>query len=68
MVKKNYISCILKSKKGFSIPSVYFNSTNRKIRNHLLNYKNEFSVIGQINENFWNNKKSLQLVIKDLIL
>ena len=65
--KKN-ISCILKSKIGFSINSISFNSLNTDIGDNLLNNKNYFAVIGQINENFWNNKKSLQLVIKDLIL
>jgi hypothetical protein len=24
--------------------------------------------LGQINENFWNNKKTLQLVVRDLII
>ena len=65
---KKHISCILKSKIGFSINSISFNSLNTDIRDNLLNNKNYFAVIGQINENFWNNKKSLQLVIKDLIL
>ena len=63
-----HISCILKSKIGFSINSICFDSFNSKIGEHLLNYKKYFSVIGQINENFWNNKKTLQLVIKDLIM
>ena len=65
---KKHISCILKSKIGFSINSIYFNSLDTDIGENLLNNKNYFAVIGQINENFWNNKRSLQLVIKDLIL
>ena len=65
---KKHISCILKSKIGFSINSISFSSLNTDIGDNLLNNKNYFAVIGQINENFWNNKKSLQLVIKDLIL
>ena len=65
---KKHISCILKSKIGFSINSISFNSLNTDIRDNLLNNKNYFAVIGQINESFWNNKKTLQLVIKDLIL
>ena len=68
IINDNHISCVLKSKKGFSIHSIAFNSLNSKIGEHLLNYKKYFNVIGQINESFWNNKKSLQLIIKDLIL
>ena len=41
---------------------------NSKLGEYLLNYKKNFNVMGQINENFWNNKKTLQLIIKDLIL
>jgi single-stranded-DNA-specific exonuclease len=68
ILKKKYISCILKPKTGSSINSIFFNSIDSKIGVNLLNYKKYFSVIGQINENFWNNKKTLQLIIKDLIL
>ncbi len=68
IVKEKYISSILKPKIGFSINSISFHSLNSKIGEHLLNYKKDFNVIGQINENFSNNKKSLQLIIKDLIL
>ena len=32
------------------------------------NYKKDLNVMGQINENFWNNKKTLQLVVRDLII
>ena len=52
----------------FSIKSISFNSVNSKIGEYLLNYKNNLNVLGQINENIWNNKKTLQLTIKDLIL
>ncbi len=68
VLNKKHISCILKSKTGFSINSISFYSIDNKIGQYLLNYKKYLSVIGQINESFWNNKKSLQLVIKDLIL
>ena len=33
-----------------------------------MNYKDKFNVLGQINENIWNNKKTLQLIIRDVIL
>ena len=68
ILNKKNIFCILKSKIGFSINSIYFNSNDNIIGDHLLNYKKNFNVIGQINENFWNNKKNLQLIIKDIIL
>ena len=63
-----HISLIFKSKLGFSIKSISFNSVNSKVGEYLLNYKKSINVLGQINENIWNNKKTLQLTIKDVIL
>ena len=68
ILNNKHISCILKSRIGSSLNSISFDSLNTNIGKYLLNYKKSFSVIGQINENFWNNKKTLQLIIKDLIL
>jgi len=68
VLNNKHISVILRSKKGFSIKSISFNTINTKIGEHLLNYKNNINVIAQINENIWNNKKTLQLTIRDLIL
>jgi len=68
VLNDKHISSILKSKTGFSIKSISFNSINTKIGEYLMSYKNSISVIGQINENIWNNKKTLQLTIRDLIL
>ncbi len=65
---EKHISCILKSKIGRSINSIAFDSINSEIGKYLLNYKKNLNVIGQINENFWNNKRTLQLIIKDVIL
>ena len=63
-----HISLILKSKTGFTIKSISFNSVNNKVGKYLLNYKNNMNVLGQIKENIWNNKKTLQLTITDLII
>ena len=68
ILDSKHVSLVLKSKTGFSIKSISFNSANNKIGEYLLNYKNELKVLGQINENFWNNKKTLQLTIRDVIL
>ena len=68
ILNNKHISLILKSKTGFSIKSICFNSVNNKLGEHLLNYKNNLNVLGQINENIWNNKKTLQLTIRDIIL
>jgi len=68
VLNNKHISSILKSKTGFSIKSISFNSINTKIGEHLMSYKNSLNVIGQINENIWNNKKRLQLTIRDLFL
>ena len=68
VLNNKHISVFLKSKTGFSIKSISFNSINTKVGEHLMGYKNNINVIGQINENIWNNKKTLQLTIRDLIL
>ena len=68
ILSNKHLSVILKSKVGFSIKSISFNSANNKVGEHLLNYKKTFSVLGQISENIWNNKKTLQLTIQDLII
>ncbi|MDB9826043.1 single-stranded-DNA-specific exonuclease RecJ [Candidatus Pelagibacter sp.] len=68
ILKNKHISLILKSKTGFSIKCISFNSVNNKIGKYLMNYKKTLNVLGQINENFWNNKNALQLTIRDIIL
>ena len=68
ILNKKHISLIFKSKTGSLINSISFNSADNKIGEYLLNYKNTLNVLGQINENIWNNKKTLQLTIRDVIL
>ena len=68
ILSNKHISLILKSKTGFTIKSISFNAVNNKVGEYLLSYKKELNVLGQINENIWNNKKTLQLTIRDVIL
>ena len=62
------IEGLLKTKTGIYVKSICINSANTKVCEYLLNYKKDFNVVGQINENIWDNKKTLQLIIKDIIL
>jgi len=68
ILNNKHISLILKSKIGFLIKSIAFNSIDTKIGEYLMGYKKSVNVIGQISVNIWNNKKALQLTIRDLIL
>ena len=68
IVNNRHISAIIKPKIGSSIKAICFNCLNTNIGEHLLNNKNNINIIGQIYENFWNNKKSISLNIKDLNL
>jgi single-stranded-DNA-specific exonuclease len=68
ILDNKHVSVLLKSKSGFLINSISFNSINNQIGEYLLNYKNTLNVLGQINENIWNNKKKLQLTIRDIVI
>ena len=68
IVNKKHISAIVKPNIGSSFKSICFNCVNTLVGNYLLSYKKHIDIIGEINENIWNNKKSVQLNIKDLIL
>jgi single-stranded-DNA-specific exonuclease len=68
VLDNKHISLILKSRTGFSIKSISFNSMNNKVGEYLLNYKKNLNVLGQIKENIWNNKKNLQLTIRDVVI
>ena len=67
ILKKKYISLFVKSRSSKLYPAISYNFLDSVISKELLFNKNEVSLIVQINENFWNNKKKLQLVIKDVI-
>ena len=68
LLKNKHVSAILKPSKGSSIKSICFNCADTKIAQYLLHYKKQINIIAEINENHWNNKKFVQLNIKDIIL
>jgi single-stranded-DNA-specific exonuclease len=68
IINSKHISVLIKPKIGPSIKSICFNCLNTKIGEYLVSYKKNINIIGQIHENIWNNKKTIQLNIKDLIL
>jgi single-stranded-DNA-specific exonuclease len=68
VVNNKHLSVFLKPDSGVLIKGISFNCLNTKIGHYLLSYKKKINIIAQINENVWNNKKSIQLNIKDLIL
>ena len=67
ILKENLISCFIKNRTGKVLPALYFNFLNSDILDHIINYKNEFSIIVQLEENIWNNKKYLQIIIIDIL-
>jgi single-stranded-DNA-specific exonuclease len=68
IINNKHLSVILKPESGVSIKGICFNCLNTNLGNYLLSYKKKINIIAQINVNFWNNKRSIQLHIKDLIL
>jgi len=68
IVNNKHLSVILKPDTGASIKAICFNCLNTNIGHYLLSYKEKINIIAQISEKIWNNKKSIQLNIKDLIL
>ena len=68
IIKNRHIYCILKNKENRSFQSIAFDAVNTSIGNHLINYKKKFSLIGTIDQYFWDGKKKNQIIIKDLFI
>jgi len=68
VIKDKHISAIMKSDSGKILKVISFNCIKTDVGYYLLSYKKKINIIAQIDENIWNNKKSIQLNIKDLIL
>ena len=67
LLKNNYVSFLVKSNTGKTISGISFNLLNTEISKNLLYNKSIMSLIVQIKENRWNNKKNLQLIVLDII-
>ena len=68
IIKNKHIMSIIKPDIGSSVKTICFNCSNNEIGKYLLTYKKKINIIAQIQENEWNNKKTIQLNIRDLIL
>jgi len=68
VVNNKHLSVVLKPDLGASIKGICFNCLNTNMGYYLLSYNKKINIIAQIQENIWNNKKTIQLNIKDLIL
>ena len=68
ILNSRHINAILKPTKGSSVNAICFNSVNTEIGNYLLSYKKDIDVTAQIYLNIYNNKKRLQLNIKDVFI
>ena len=67
ILKDKYISFFIKSKYGKLIQGFSFNILESAINSTLLNNKNQLSLIVQLKQNIWKNKKKLQLILLDII-
>ena len=68
IIKNKFVSCILGSKINKSVNAISFNLIHSEISKYLLNYKKEIKILAQIKQNTWNNKKTLQLNILDVVI
>ena len=68
IINNRHINCILKNKENRSFQSIAFDAVNTSIGNYLIYYKKKFSLIGTIDQYFWDGKKKNQIIIKDLLI
>ncbi len=66
ILNKNTISCYIKNKNGKILPAICFNLLENDISKYLINNHKELDMIVQLEENFWNNKKNLKILIIDI--
>ncbi len=67
ILNNQFISCFLKNRSGKLLNAISFSILKSNISYNILNNKNEVNIIVQIKENFWKNKKNIQVIIIDII-
>jgi len=60
IINNKHISAIIKPAIGPTIKAISFNCLSTKVGEYLLTNKKIINIIGQIHENIWNNKKTIQ--------
>ena len=68
IIQNRFVSFFVKSHYSKLIPAISFNLMESNLSKNLLNNKNELSLIVEIKENDWNNKKNIQLIVSDIIV
>ncbi len=66
ILKNKFISCYVKSSNRI-IRAISFNHLKSKISYEIINNKTSINLIAKVKENKWNNKKTIQLEIIDII-
>ncbi len=66
IINDRFISCFIK-KNNRLIKAISFNHLSSKISYSILNSNNCFDIIAKIKDNKWNNKRSIELEIIDLM-
>ena len=68
IIKKRYISFFVKSHYTKIFPAISFDLLNSHLSKNILYNKNELTLVIEIKENVWNNKKNIQLIVSDIIV
>ncbi len=68
IIQNRFVSFFVKSHYSKLLPGISFNLMESNLSKNLLNNKNELSLIIEIKENDWNNKKNIQLIVSDIIV
>ena len=68
IIKERYISFFVKSHYKKILPAISFDLLNSRLSENILYNKNEVTLVMEIKENVWNNKKNIQLIVSDIIV